>query len=376
MRLNSQSRRNLLSTGSVIVGAVVLGFGGVMRAISPGVPARLLDETGHPVSGSLSEKVFVEINGTRQGMIIQSTDVTHPVLLFLHGGPGMPEFFLNTTHPSGLERDFTVVWWDQRGAGLSFGPDIPRDSMTIAQMIADTVAVTQYLQRRFGQEKVYLLGHSWGSFLGLQVAAAAPQLFHAYIGMGQVSYQLRSEVAAHGIMIDQYRARGDAAMARKLQAAPVSMTQGLSAAYLRLRDDAMHGLGVGTTRDMASVISGVFVPVWQCSTYTLREKIRIWQGMRWSRELLWEDFITTDLTTRVREVAIPLYFFTGRYDLTANHDLAAAFFDQISAPVKGFYTFENSAHSPVFEEPARARDILRNDVLTGKSVLADRRAEN
>jgi len=347
-----------------------------MRAISPGVPARLLDETGHPVSGSLSEKVFVEINGTRQGMIIQSTDVTHPVLLFLHGGPGMPEFFLNTTHPSGLERDFTVVWWDQRGAGLSFGPDIPRDSMTIAQMIADTVAVTQYLQRRFGQEKVYLLGHSWGSFLGLQVAAAAPQLFHAYIGMGQVSYQLRSEVAAHGIMIDQYRARGDAAMARKLQAAPVSMTQGLSAAYLRLRDDAMHGLGVGTTRDMASVISGVFVPVWQCSTYTLREKIRIWQGMRWSRELLWEDFITTDLTTRVREVAIPLYFFTGRYDLTANHDLAAAFFDQISAPVKGFYTFENSAHSPVFEEPARARDILRNDVLTGKSVLADRRAEN
>lgn len=347
-----------------------------MRAVSPGVPAQLSDAKGHPIAGSLSEKVFVEINGTRQGMIIHSTDVTHPVLLFLHGGPGMPEFFLNTTHPSGLERDFTVVWWEQRGVGLSFGPDIPPDSMTIAQMIADTVAVTQYLQRRFGQEKVYLLGHSWGSFLGLQVAAAAPELFHAYIGMGQVSYQLRSEVAAHRIMTDQYRARGDEVMVRKLQAAPVSRAQGLSVAYLQLRDEAMHGLGVGTTRDMRSVISGVFVPVWQCRAYTCREKIRIWQGMQWSRNLLWGDFITTDLSTRVRDLAIPLYFFVGRYDLTANHDLAAAFFDQISAPVKGFYTFENSAHSPVFEALARARDILRNDVLAGKSSLADQRPEN
>ncbi len=354
----------------------MLGFGGVMRAISPGVPELLLDAAGRPIAGSLSEKVFVEINGTRQGMIIQSTDVTHPVLLFLHGGPGMPEFFLNTTHPSGLEQDFTVVWWDQRGAGLSYDPDIPPDSLTVAQMIADTVAVTQYLLQRFGQEKVYLLGHSWGSFLGLQVARAAPELFHAYIGMGQVSYQLRSEVAAHRIMTEQYRARGDSAMVRKLQAAPVSMTQGPSTAYLRLRDDAMHGLGVGTTRDMATVISGVFVPVWQCRAYTLREKIRIWQGMRWSRKLLWQDFITTDLSTRVRELAVPMYFFTGRYDLTANHDLAAAFFDQISAPVKGFYTFENSAHSPLFEEPGRARDVLRNDVLTGKASLADARPEH
>lgn len=347
-----------------------------MRAVSPGVPAQLSDAAGQPIAGSLSEKVFVEIDGTRQGMIIQSADITLPVLLFLHGGPGMPEFFLNTTHPSGLERDFTVVWWDQRGAGLSFDSDIPPDSMTIAQMIADTVAVTQYLKQRFGPEKIYLLGHSWGSYLGLQVAAAAPELFHAYIGMGQVSFQLRSEVAANRIMTDQYRSRGDEVMVRKLQAAPVSMAQGLSVAFLRLRDEAMHGLGVGTTRDMASVISGVFVPVWQCRAYTLREKIRIWQGMRWSRELLWDDFIATDLTTRVRDLAVPIYFFTGRYDLTANHDLAAAFFDQISAPVKGFYTFENSAHSPVFEEPARAREILRNDVLESKNSLADRRPED
>jgi pimeloyl-ACP methyl ester carboxylesterase len=207
------------------------------------------------------------------------------------------------------------------------------------------------------------------------VASAAPELLYADIGMGQVSYQLRSEAAAHQSILDQCRARGDIAMVRMRQAAPVSMTQILSAADLRFWDDAMNGLGVGTTRDITSVIRRVFVPVWQCRAYTLREKIRIWQGIRWPREFLWEDFITTDLSTRVRERAIPLYFFAGLYDVTANHDLAAAFFDQISTPVKGLHTSENSAHSPLFEELALARDIPRTDVLTGKSVLADRRSK-
>jgi pimeloyl-ACP methyl ester carboxylesterase len=360
-------RRHLL----IGAGAAVLGFGGVLRAISPGEPAPLVDDAGRPIAGSVSERLFVDINGTRQGMIIQSTDITHPVLLFLHGGPGMPEFFLNTTHPTGLEQDFTVVWWDQRGAGLSYAPDIPAASMTIAQLVADTIAVTQYLRQRFGQDKITLFGHSWGSFLGIQVAAAAPELYHAYVGMGQVSYQLQSEVAAHAYMLAQYQARGDAAMVRKLTAAPASMTGGLSPAYLRLRDSAMHGLGVGTTRDMRSVITGVFLPVWQCRAYTLAEKVNIWRGVSFSRGFLWDAFIRTDLTTQIHTVDLPVYFFTGLYDYTANHTLARAFFDQIRAPIKGFYTFTNSAHSPLFEEPKRARAILGQDVQAQQNHLTD-----
>lgn len=361
------NRRNLLIGSS----AALLALGGGLLAISPGKPKALRDEAGQPITGSISEKIFVEINGIRQGMIIQSTDITHPVLLFLHGGPGMPEFFLNTTHPTGLERDFTVVWWEQRGAGLSFNPDIPPQSMTIAQLIADTVAVTNYLRQRFGKDKIYLLGHSWGSYLGIQVAAEVPDLYHAYIGMGQVSYQLRSEVAARVYMLEQYRARGDAAMVRKLDSAPASMAGGLSAAYLGLRDSAMHGLGVGTTRDMRSVITGVFLPVWQCRAYTLAEKINIWRGKAFSRGFLWDDFINTDLTAKVQQLDLPVYFLTGLYDFTANHDLAKDYFDQVKAPVKGFYTFASSAHSPLFEEPQRARDILLQDVIMRTNRLAD-----
>ncbi|WP_326969017.1 alpha/beta fold hydrolase [Arthrobacter sp. CG_A4] len=228
----------------VLVG--VLGLAGLLLAWSPGRPAPLSDDAGRPIDGSISARVFTKINGVRQGMIIQTSDISHPVLLFLHGGPGMPEFFLNTTHPSGLEKDFTVVWWEQRGAGLSYRTDTPGQSTSFDQLIGDTIAVTNYLRQRFGQDKIYLLGHSWGSFLGIQVVAAAPELFHAYIGMGQVSHQLRSEVTAHRYMTDQYRARGDRSMVRRLEAAPASMSGGHRQACRAVFRQAISACG--TTR--------------------------------------------------------------------------------------------------------------------------------
>jgi pimeloyl-ACP methyl ester carboxylesterase len=244
--------------------------------------------------------------------------------------------------------------------------------MTVAQFIADAIAVTQYLGQRFGKDRIILVGHSWGSFLGIQVAAAAPDLFHAYVGMGQVSYQLRSEVAAHRAMLVQYRARGDTAMVARLKAAPVSMADGPSPAYLRLRDKAMHGLGCGTTRDMASVITGVFLPVWKCPAYTIREKIDIWRGLSFSRGFLWDAFLRTDLTQQIKMLDLPVYFLGGAHDLTANHGLSRDFFAQITAPVKGFYTFQDSAHGPLFEVPRLGREILTQEVLSQETRLSDK----
>ena len=110
-----------------------------LKLLGRGGPRPLLDGSGRPIPGSISEKVFVSINGMRQGMFIQSKDPAHPVLLFLHGG--MPEYFLTERYPTGLENDFTVAWWEQRGAGLSYGPGIPPETMTLEQFIADTLSV-------------------------------------------------------------------------------------------------------------------------------------------------------------------------------------------------------------------------------------------
>jgi len=355
----------------LILAAVLLVGVGYLFAISPGRPAALRAADGNILPGSLSERVTIEIGGIPQSMIIQSVDPANPVILFLHGGPGMTEFFMEQDYPTGLERHFTMVWWEQRGAGMSFSADIPPETMTMAQLISDTVEVADYLRDRFGQDRIILLGHSWGSYLGIQVAAAAPDRFLAYIGMAQIVHQLRSEVMAHDYLLGAYRERGDAAMVRRLEAAPVSMEAGLSPAWMRLRDAAMHGAGVGHTRDISSVITGIFLPVWQVRAYTVMDKINVWRGKLWSRPFFWEDLLRDDLSTRLTEFELPVYFFVGQYDQTANPALSRAYFDAIDAPVKGFYVFGDSAHSPLFEEPERATEILLRDVLQGTNAFAD-----
>ena len=326
-----------------------------------------------PGKSKVSEKIRVNINGVEQGMFIQSKDATKPVLLFLHGGPGMPEYFLTRRYPTGLEDLFTVCWWEMRGAGLSYRADISPETLTLEQLTADTIEVTQYLRKRFGQEKIYLLGHSGGSFIGIQAAARAPELYHAYIGMAQMAYQMQSETAAYQYMLGQYRELGNRKMVRKLEEAPFTLTDPLPRAYLVLRDPAMHGVGVGTTHDMKSVITGIFFPVMRCPEYTFREKLNIWRGKSFSQGLLRDRMFMTDLGAVVPELKLPVYFCHGTYDYTVTYKETKAYFEKLRAPLKGFYTFAQSAHSPAFEEPKKMLQILREDVLAGANRLADAR---
>jgi pimeloyl-ACP methyl ester carboxylesterase len=356
--------------------AVIFALLGLLLALSPGQPQPFLDKTGQPLASSLSEKIRVEMNGIQQGMFIKSRNSHNPVLLFVHGGPGMPTYWLTQRYPTDLEDHFTVVWWEQRGAGLSYNPNLPPEGMTAEQFVSDTLEVTRYLIKRFGQEKIYLMGHSWGSYIGIQAAAQAPELYYAYIGMGQLVYQIQSEHLAYEYALAQYKNNGDLRMVRKLEAAPPTMTAPLPAAYDALRDEYMHNLGIGTTRDMKSVISGIFLPSWQFPEYTLAEKVNLWRGKIYSRSPdfgLWNTMLTFDVSQQVKELAIPAYFLHGQYDYTCAYPLAGAYFDTLQAPIKGFYTFENSAHSPLFEEPEKALKILLEDVLNKTNALADKR---
>ncbi|MBK6762077.1 MAG: alpha/beta hydrolase [Micrococcales bacterium] len=303
-----------------------------------------------PRSAGRAEKVRVAIGGVPQGMFISGSSPGRPVLLFVHGGPGMPEFWLTRRYPTGMEDLFTVVWWEQRGAGLSYSSAVRRESMTVERFIADTLEVTQYLRRRFSVDRVHLMGHSWGSFIGLQAAAASPELFRTYTGMGQITHQLRSEQESYRYLLAAYQARGDQRMVRRLEAAPVGEGVPLPAAYEALRDKAMHGLGVGTPR----------------------EKVNLWRGKVFSRRSgLWDAMLSTDLTRLVPGLPLPAYYLHGKYDHTVSYDLARAYAGDFRGPRVGFYTFPQSAHSPALEEPERTLRILREDVLTGRTALAD-----
>ncbi len=352
--------------------AGLLGLGGVLLWWSPGVPRPATGPDGRPAADGIAEKIRIPVNGTGQGLFLRGVDVTKPVLLFVHGGPGMPEYFLDRTHPTGLEQDFVVAWWEQRGSGLSYSAATDAAGMTPDQLVEDTIAVADYLRERFGQDRIYLLAHSWGSFIGIQAAARAPEKFHAYLGMGQVSQQRRAEILAYEWALATYTAVGDAGTVERLLATPVTDHAPFPAEWLAMRDDVIHRIGGGTTRDMQSVVTGVFVPVWQTPDYTIGEKLDIGWGKRRSQALLFDRLLDADLASSVPRLEIPAYFIVGRHDYTVSYPLAKDYFARLSAPVKGFYTFEDSAHSPAFEEPELMRQILQVDVLNGRTTMADR----
>jgi pimeloyl-ACP methyl ester carboxylesterase len=299
---------------------------GVLLSCSSGKAEPFLDKDGSVLEGSLSEKVFVPINGVRQGMFIKSMDAANPVLLYLHGG--MPDYFLTKSYPTGFEACFTVVWWEQRGSGISFNSSIPPDTMTLEQMISDTLEMTNYLRRRFSQEKIYLMGHSGGTFIGIHAAARAPELYQAYLGVAQMSYQLKSEKLAYDYMLKQFKDKRNRKMVRKFETAPVSMTDSIPDEYLKVRDKAMHSLGIGTMRDMHSVITGIFLPSLLCREYTLREKLNMWLGKsRSGVSILWDKMMVTDLSKQVPGltflfISLRVYTITPAPSARQNHILS------------------------------------------------------
>ncbi|MFI7743668.1 alpha/beta fold hydrolase [Kocuria rhizosphaericola] len=353
--------------------ATALAVGTLLRRThlwSDGELIPVVGADGRPAAAGLAEKIYLDVNGVRQGMFLRSRDAAQPVLLYLHGG--MPEYFLTERYPIVLENHFTVAWWEQRGTGLSYSPDIPPETITSEQLIADTFTVTDWLRDRFGTDKIYLMAHSGGTFFGLQAVARAPERYRAYIGMAQMADQLQSEVLAHQYMLRRFEELGDERMVRRLRKAPVTVTGGTPRAYLAIRDTAMHRLGVGTTRDMHSVLSGILWPSLRSPQYTPAEKVRLWRGKFSSGvSTLWQENLAIDLGETVTELAVPLHLLHGIHDYTCSYPLTREYFEKVQAPIKGFYSFHRSAHSPLFEEPERTQRILCDDVLGGTVSLAD-----
>jgi pimeloyl-ACP methyl ester carboxylesterase len=358
-----------------IILSCLLTFLTILFVISPGRLKPFVDQNDQPLVGSISEKVFIKIGGVEQGMFIRGKDIKNPVLLFVHGGPSFPEYFLVDKYPVGLEDHFTVCYWEQRGGGISYTPDVTLESMTLEQLASDAIEVTNYLCDRFSKEKIYIMAHSGGTAFAIQAVESYPQLFHAYIGIAQITRQAESEKLGYNYMMNQYMANGNSKMVAKFKKYPILENDSLILPFFNsvLRDKAQHDLGIGTMHNMRSIIKDVFLPVWTCKAYTIREKLNIWisKFSFLKKSGLRGEIIQSDIIAKVPRLEIPVYFFSGRYDLTVNKDLSKEYLEIIEAPVKGFYTFNNSAHSPMFEEPQRLKEILTKDVLNRSTALAD-----
>lgn len=286
----------------------------------------------------------IRIGGVDQFILVRGNDSSLPVLLFLHGGPGMPAMYLAHAFQRDLEKDFVVVQWDRRGAGKSYREDIG-STLNTEQLVADTIELTNVLRARFHQDKIYLVGHSWGTYLGMLVIARHPELYRAYVGIGQLA---RSSPIP-GIQ-DEY-IRQSARRAGDQQA-----IQELDEKGARVRETLLFKFG-GEIRNAKSfmplLLTGLTAP-----EYSLRDARNIPKGVSlYSRNFVYNS-IPGDLMDAVTQVDIPIYFFTGRYDYTDPFSLTEQYFSQISAPAKHIVWFEKSAHFPFYEEPeAFAREM-------------------
>lgn len=331
---------------------------------SPGKSTPYYDDNRNILSRSISEVVRTEIGGIEQGMIIKGKNEDNPILLFLHGGPGNPEYVLAKQYDIGLEDYFTVCWWDQRGSGMSYSSSIEPKDVTLEQMITDTVEVTNYLRNRFGKKKIYLMGHSWGSFLGINTVAQYPELFEAYIGIGQVTNQLESEKLGYDNMMSIAESAGDKESIEKLGKYKIDGAETITTDYLILRSQIMSKQGNGVFHVAKSQFKDIILPVLQASEYTLSDKYGYIVGAMFALKCPINNVqFNTNLMETTCAIDVPVYIFHGIYDRQVSYELSQQYFEILKAPKKEFYTFGNSAHSPFMEEPQKFIQIIIEDVL-------------
>ena len=354
-----------------IFGLAIISLIIILIILSPGNPKQFFDKNRIKLSNSISEKIFLDINGSKQGMFIKGKNLDNPVILFLHGG--IPVYFLTEKYPTHLEDNFTMVWWEQRNCGISYNAGSTMSTSMLEQLVDDTIVLTKYLLERFGKEKIYLMAHSGGTFLGVNVIDKVPELYEAYIGIAQMSDQFLSEKIAYEYMLNHFKETKNIKWVDSFESFSFNDQNKIPLEYLKMRDAAMHELGIGTMRNMKNIATDLFLPSLYFSEYTLFEKFYLWHGKSiYGVHQIWDEMIQTNLADIKNDFKIPVYFFHGVYDYTCSYELAKKYFNKINAPIKGFYSFDQSAHSPLLEEPEKMNRILINDVKDLRTDLADK----
>ena len=261
---------------------------------SPGKPTPFHDRDGVKIPGSISVIETVNINGVDQKMIIRGSDTSKPVLLYLHGGPGDPEFpFVKQFNP-GIEDVFVVCYWDQRGAGLSYSKKISPETMNLPQFVDDAGKVTEYLLHKFNREKIYLLGHSWGTMLGSFTINKYPGYYYAFISVGQVGDQQLSEKISYEYVLARAIASDDKKAIKtlkKIGSPPYSSDDALG----KMIKERKYVIRYGGAVKEGNIYPRAIKSLVFCREYRLSDKINYLKGMRTTKKYLWNTVMKTNM---------------------------------------------------------------------------------
>jgi len=303
----------------------------------------------------------IEIGGAEQTVLIRGNDRNNPVLLKLHGGPGSSEMMFSRLHRE-LEKDFVVVTWDQRGAGKSYHPELSANDMTIDRFVDDARELTLKLKERFGQEKIYLMGHSWGTIIGWETVQRHPEHYAAYIAVSQVVDYIRNESLAYETVRGKAEAEGDVKTLEKLAALGERPYRTLNAAGGFMTIVQANGGSIHTP------MSNMLLLLLGSTEHGWRDIAQFSKSTRFSLNTMLDQLVDYQIAKERPKTNVPTFFVSGKYDLQANPALVREFYEKLEAPTKKFYVLDRSAHSPQYEQFSEFRDILIHEILPSASV--------
>lgn len=321
-----------------------------IRSYTPPFP----EESAAP-QGSIAKLQPVHINGTKQWLLIRGIDRSKPVLLWLHGGPGAAQMSLAHALTAELEKHFVVVHWDQRGAGKSNTSDLDEQTLHLEHFLDDALYVISYLKITLQQEQIWLLGHAWGTRVGMELVQRHPELFKGYIGVSQVCDHQKSVDLATMVLRKTLRDKGIHKALEMLD---------------HLENPALYHTGYRKLTEMIATHCSDHEPATldlarialKAPEYCFRDYIRLWKGMQREGHPMHHNgmmepysYLNDTITS-----SVPIYFITGRHDLNTPLKLTRQLYQQINAPHKELIIFEHSGHLPFFTEKDRfAREVIR-----------------
>ena len=312
----------------------------------------------------IDEHIRLAVSDTTLDLRLRGTKETNPVVLFLHGGPGSCDRFVVLEDRAPLTDVCTLVCLDQRGAGKSYSREQAVKRMDMETVIQDAIAVVDYLRTRFHQEKIYLVGHSYGSFLGVNVCQRIPEKIAAYIGLGQLANGPENETVSYEFVWNEAQKRGEKKALKALTriGAPVN---GLyrSLDDLTVQRNLMNRYGGATYGKRDNIFTSMVLPVLRTPEYTLIDMIAYVKGVYYNLNQLWKEVIACDFLHTAQKLDVPVFITQGRHDRNTPPEIAKRWVDALEAPKKEWIWFEQSAHSPTHEEKDRWNEVMRTQVL-------------
>jgi pimeloyl-ACP methyl ester carboxylesterase len=351
----------IIWVASILIGLFLLIFISLLT-----YTAYLERSTKIKTSNGISSLEEIILGGIKQWIFIRGTDQKNPVLIFLHGGPGAPAPGMSTSRNFDAEliKHFTVVHWDQRGTGKSYDNDIPINSMTFDRLVEDCNELIDYLRNRFNTQKVFIVGHSAGSIIGIKTAYKYPEKIHAYVGVGQIINDHEQQKISYNFIVEEAEKSGDVKMQNIIKAIGPPPYDTLE--KLNKKDGYIFRFG-GVIHDNAVKKIGILQLCFLSSPeYSLSEGfITIsMKGMKFTMTAMLEEINNINLTKEIQSIKVPIYFFEGKYDMATPTVLVEDFYNALDAEKgKKLIIFENSAHFLMIEEKEKYQDLLVNVVL-------------